>query len=72
MPVESLRTPLGFLPNLLIELALRKSCSVVLLIGIVPSGHISPESVQSWKLWVTFSPLLLWYPFGLSGGSCKP
>jgi len=47
LPVESLRTPLGFLPNLLIELALRKSCSVVLLIGTVPLGHSSPESIQS-------------------------
>ena len=47
MPVESLRTFLGFLPNLLTELARRKSCSVVLLIGTVPSGHASPESVQS-------------------------
>jgi hypothetical protein len=47
VPDESLRTPLGFLPNLLTELALRKSCSVVLLIGMVPLGHSSPESAQS-------------------------
>jgi hypothetical protein len=56
--VESLRTGFGFLPNLLIELALRISSSVVLLIGIVPSGHASPESVHSWNLSLTFIPFL--------------
>jgi len=47
LPDESLRTALGFLPNLRIELALRISSSVVLLIGTVPSGHVSPESLHS-------------------------
>lgn len=72
LPVESRRTCRGFLPNLPMELARRMSCSVVLLIGTVPSGHASPESDHSWKLCVVSSSSGWPYPFGLSGGSCKP
>ena len=70
LPDESLRTALGFLPNLRIELALRISSSVVLLIGTVPSGHVSPESLHSWKLSLSLS-MVWFFPLGLSGGSCK-
>lgn len=60
--------PMGnFFPNLLSELALSKSCSVVLLIGIVPSGHDSPDKLHSWKLSLKL-PIWL-FPFGISGGS---
>ena len=45
------------------------SFSVVLLIGTVPSGQDSPESVHSWKLSETAS-VELW-PFGLASGSCQ-
>jgi len=71
LPDESLRTVLGFLPNLRIELALRISSSVVLLIGTVPSGHVSPESLHTWKLSFSLSTLVWFFPLGLSGGSCK-
>lgn len=36
-----------FLPNFRTEVALNTSCSVVLLIGIVPSGHDSPEKLHN-------------------------
>lgn len=45
--LESLLTRLSFRPNLRTELALNMSCSVVLLIGIVPSGQDSPVKLQS-------------------------
>jgi len=64
---ESLRT--GFLPNLLIELALNTSSSLVLLIATVPSGHDSPELLHNWYLSIISSSLFP-YPLGLSGGSC--
>lgn len=67
--VESLFTFLNFLPNLLMELALRISFSVVRRIGTVPSGHDSPESVHIWE--VSATVLMESCPFGLSGGSCK-
>lgn len=51
------------------EIALRTSFSVVLLIGTVPSGHDSPDSAHSWKLFATVSVVLR--PFGLSGESCR-
>jgi len=38
---------MSFLPNLFKELALNMSCSVVLLIGIVPSGHDSPDKLHN-------------------------
>lgn len=66
--LESLLTCLlGFLPNLLTELALNISCSVVLLIGTVPSGHDSPEILHNWTLSSNI-PDGIW-PSGLSGGS---
>lgn len=57
-----------FLPNLWYELALSMSFSVVLLIGIVPSGHVSPPFVHSWKLSGEKPDMGRW-PFGRSGGS---
>lgn len=65
--VESLLTRLIFRPNLLTELALNMSCSVVLLIGIVPSGQDSPDKFHSCESSYDSSSLL--YPFGISGGS---
>lgn len=55
--VESLLTVLlaSFLPNLLMELALRMSFSVVLLMGMVPSGHDSLLSPHSWNVSVSLS-----------------
>jgi len=67
--VSLLTCLLNFLPNLLMELALSMSCSVVLLIGIVPSGHASPDKSHNWKFSVTMP--VGSRPFGLSGGSCK-
>lgn len=67
--VVSLRTPrLIFRPNLRTELALRTSSSLVLLIGIVPSGHGSPAPVQACitSETDTFESC----PLGLFGGSC--
>ena len=70
LPEESLLTCLmGFLPNLRIEFALKMSFSVVLLIGIVPSGQNSPEADHNWWLSATSSMDLLL--LGLSGGSCS-
>lgn len=43
----SLLTRLNFLPNLLTELALNMSLSLVLLIGIVPLGHDSPDKLHN-------------------------
>jgi len=58
----------NFLPNPLTESALNRSCSVILLTGIVPSGQDSPDKLHNWKLSLK---LLMWlYPVGLSGGSC--
>lgn len=70
LPLVSLLTRfiIFFLPNLLTELALNMSCSVVLLIGIVPSGHDSPDKLHNWKFSLE-SPFWL-CPLGLSGGSC--
>lgn len=71
LPEESLLTALhGFLPNLRIELALRTSFSVVLRIGMVPSGQESPFAAQSWKISVDSSALAEdSLTMGLSGGS---
>lgn len=69
MLAESLRTGLlNFLPNLRIELALRMSCSVVLRIGTVPSGHNSPDILHNWKFSSENIPPIV-VSFGLSGGS---
>jgi hypothetical protein len=67
--VSLLTCLLSFLPNLRTELALSMSCSVVLLIGTVPSGHDSPDKPHDWKFSVTM--LDGSWPLGLSGGSCK-
>lgn len=69
LPVESRLTLRAFRPNLRTELALNMSSSLVLLIGIVPSGHDSPEILHSWKF--SDSEFLGFWPFGLSGGSCS-
>jgi len=37
----------NFLPNPLTESALNRSCSVILLTGIVPSGQDSPDKLHN-------------------------
>lgn len=69
LDVSLLTCLVTFLPNLRTELALSMSCSVVLLIGTVPSGHDSPDILHSWKSSVSI-PECLW-SLGLSGGSYK-
>lgn len=62
------RVAMGFFANLLTELALRISASVVLLMGTVPSGQDSPEMAHDWKDTAIAGPVG-GRPLGLSGGS---